>query len=296
DRLPFTLEQYSSSQQLDDAVKALGQLWQQAQRPAILVDMDAERHGYADLLLALAEATGAPFAALSTGKAILPEKHPLSQGVYQGAASSDACRHAIENADCLITTTPRFMEVNSGHFTAKLPDTGIVALGSDTVAVNGTTYYAVQAADLLQRFLDTVGKADERPDANAGETQPRPTAVQDDAPLTHARLWPRLARFLAPEDVIVAEIGTAAIGLSAHAFPADVTYVASQFWGAIGYALPATLGSCLAAPQRRQILFIGDGSFQVTAQALSTMLANDCKPIIFLVNNRGYTIERYIHG
>src|SRR5699024_1706297 len=78
--------------------------------------------------------------------------------------------------------------------------------------------------------------------------------------------------------------------------PADVTYVASQFWGAIGYALPATLGSCLAAPQRRQILFIGDGSFQVTAQALSTMLANDCKPIIFLVNNRGYTIERYIHG
>jgi indolepyruvate decarboxylase len=37
---------------------------------------------------------------------------------------------------------------------------------------------------------------------------------------------------------------------------------------------------------------VGDGSFQVTAQELSTILRHDHKPIIFLVNNGGYTIER----
>jgi indolepyruvate decarboxylase len=37
---------------------------------------------------------------------------------------------------------------------------------------------------------------------------------------------------------------------------------------------------------------VGDGSFQVTAQELSTILRHDHKPVIFLINSGGYTIER----
>jgi TPP-dependent 2-oxoacid decarboxylase len=58
----------------------------------------------------------------------------------------------------------------------------------------------------------------------------------------------------------------------------------------------AFLGTLLAAPRRRQLLFIGDGAFQMTAQELSTILRRGLKPIIFLVNNNGYTIERLILG
>jgi len=47
-----------------------------------------------------------------------------------------------------------------------------------------------------------------------------------------------------------------------------------------------------AAPDRRHILFVGDGSFQEAAQELSTILRHDHKPVIFLINNGGYTIER----
>ena len=34
----------------------------------------------------------------------------------------------------------------------------------------------------------------------------------------------------------------------------------------------------------------------MTAQEVSTMLSYNLKPIIFLINNDGYTIERDIHG
>ena len=60
----------------------------------------------------------------------------------------------------------------------------------------------------------------------------------------------------------------------------------------IGYSVGALLGTLTAAPERRHILFVGDGSFQVTAQELSTILRHDHKPVIFLINNGGYTIER----
>jgi indolepyruvate decarboxylase len=52
----------------------------------------------------------------------------------------------------------------------------------------------------------------------------------------------------------------------------------------------------LAEPARRHLLFIGDGSFQMTAQELSTMLRQGFKPVVFVMNNRGYTIERVILG
>jgi indolepyruvate decarboxylase len=72
--------------------------------------------------------------------------------------------------------------------------------------------------------------------------------------------------------------------------------VGQPLWAAVGYALPALLGALLAAPRRRHLLFIGDGAFQMTAQELSTILHRSLKPIIFLVNNSGYTIERLILG
>jgi indolepyruvate decarboxylase len=74
--------------------------------------------------------------------------------------------------------------------------------------------------------------------------------------------------------------------------PPDCSVVAQVIWGSIGYSVGALLGTLTAAPGRRHLLFVGDGSFQLTAQEVSTMLRHDCKPVIFLINNGGYTIER----
>ena len=74
--------------------------------------------------------------------------------------------------------------------------------------------------------------------------------------------------------------------------PPNCTFVGSINWGSIGYSVGALLGALTAAPDRRHLLFIGDGSFQVSAQELSTILRHDHKPVIFLINNGGYTIER----
>jgi len=46
----------------------------------------------------------------------------------------------------------------------------------------------------------------------------------------------------------------------------------------------------------RHLLFIGDGSLQMTVQEISTILSNKLKPVIFVINNGGYTIERVILG
>ena len=66
--------------------------------------------------------------------------------------------------------------------------------------------------------------------------------------------------------------------------------------GSIGWCVPAALGYELGCQEpTRVIAMIGDGSFQLTAQEVSTMVRYGARPIIVLVNNRGYTIEAEIH-
>jgi acetolactate synthase-1/2/3 large subunit len=55
---------------------------------------------------------------------------------------------------------------------------------------------------------------------------------------------------------------------------------------AMGYSLPAAIGAKLASPERRVIVVIGDGGFQMTAPELSTIRENDLDISICVFNNR----------
>jgi indolepyruvate decarboxylase len=66
-------------------------------------------------------------------------------------------------------------------------------------------------------------------------------------------------------------------------------------YGSIGWSVGAFLGLAVANPARRVWGLIGDGSFQMTAQEVSTILRYRCRGIIFLLNNGAYTIEVMIH-
>jgi pyruvate decarboxylase len=68
--------------------------------------------------------------------------------------------------------------------------------------------------------------------------------------------------------------------------------------GSIGYSVGSAMGAAMAArtQDRRVHLFVGDGSFQLTAQEVSVMLHHGLTPVIIILNNDGYTIEKLIHG
>ncbi|MCT3212789.1 alpha-keto acid decarboxylase family protein [Lactiplantibacillus plantarum] len=290
---PFSFGQ-SNPEQLAQAVKKISQLFSQASQPAALIDKDLDRYHANHELEKIIKQTGMPFASLTTGKAILSEQNKHYQGLYNGKNSQSEVKKIIENADFLLTFNPRFIETNSGEYTQSLPPNTVNVHGN-YVNVAGQRFEGVLMRDLLQQLTSTLPLIYKRT-PRAIVSQPAEFVSRNGVPLTQKRLWQQVASLFKPHDVILAEAGTANIGLSSLRFPADVKIISSNIWGAIGYTLPALFGSLLASPNRRQILFIGDGSFQLTAQELSTILEGKLKPIIFLLNNGGYTIERYIRG
>jgi indolepyruvate decarboxylase len=113
-------------------------------------------------------------------------------------------------------------------------------------------------------------------------------------PISAAALYPRWANFLKPDDILVAETGTASIGLVSALMPQGATFHNQTLWGSIGWATPAAFGVAVAAPDKRVVLVTGDGSHQLTVQEIGQFGRRGLKPIVFLLNNDGYLIERML--
>ncbi len=62
--------------------------------------------------------------------------------------------------------------------------------------------------------------------------------------------------------------------------------------GAIGFGLPAAVGAAIAAPGRRVVALVGDGSAMYTIQSLWTMAREQLDVTVIIFDNRSYRILR----
>jgi len=295
---PIELESPTSDRErLEACTKAILGRLAKAKAPAVLLDGDADRFQACDAIKRFAEKAQIPVATLMASKAMFSEQSPLFAGVYAGAGSASNTRKTIEESDCLLAVGYRRVDTNSGFLSDRLPkDT--IWLRAYSADIGEDNYQAITLVEVFERLAAAATARSARPPvATARPTDGAPaSAPRDSDKLTQESYWRELQTFVRPGDVLVVEDGTSTSGTAGLVLPDGCTYIAQTLWGSIGYSVGAMLGTLVAAPHRRQLLFVGDGSFQLTAQELSTMLRHDLKPIIFLINNGGYTIERTILG
>jgi indolepyruvate decarboxylase len=284
----------SDPERLRSCVAAIAGRLFAAESPAILVDLDADRYGVAAELTELAEKLRLPVAVSPTAKAVIDETFLYYAGLYAGKGSAPRTREAVEGSDCLLALGYRPIDVTTGEFSVSLPaDT--IHLRGHSVDVGDGNYQAVTLKEVLRGVIDAVAQVTaDRPAPRPSTAPPRPQ-TDGSAALTQAAYWPAIQEYLRPGDVLLFDNGTSYALFGLH-MPAGCTFVGMVNWGSIGYSVAALLGTLTAAPERRHLLFVGDGSFQLTAQELSTILRHDHKPVIFLINNGGYTIERAYLG
>ncbi|MCP3752364.1 alpha-keto acid decarboxylase family protein [Pseudomonas sp. SBB6] len=289
-------ETRSEPGQLLNVVTQLQQRLASASNPVLLVDIDVERFGLTAQVLELIERLELPFANLPPAKAMLPESHPLFLGTYAGAGSAPSVREAIEQADCVISIGARFTDTSTALFSQKFKDGALIQLQPYAASLGKVHYNAVSMRQVLEKLVQQPPTLRATPRQIPPFSAPPAVRALPEQPLSQLRFWQRIAHLIKGDELIIAESGTSSAGLNGLRMPSGVTYITQPIWGSIGYTLPALLGSLLAQPERRQMLFIGDGSLQMTVQELSTILAHQLKPVIFLINNDGYTIERLILG
>jgi indolepyruvate decarboxylase len=262
---------------------------------AVLADFLADRFGVRRHVTDLITAGQIPHATLSMGKSLLDESDPGFAGIYSGVASAKPVLAAIEEADVLISVGVRFNDATTANFSQQTDPERTIDVQPFATRIGDREFAPLPMRDAVRALFTLVrelGRSWARPDL----VREPDGGTPESAELRQAQFWPAIQRFLRPGDIVLAEQGTAFFGAQDIRLPAGVSFIGQPLWGSIGYTLPAALGAQLAAPGRRTIVLIGDGSMQLTAQEVGTLLREGCDPIIVVLNNGGYTLERAIHG
>ena len=265
----------------------------------VLSGLLAHRFGAASDLAGLLAAGPLTHATTLWGKSLVDESDPYFAGVYTGAASDEATRRAVEDAAVLITAGVQFTDLNSGFFTQQITRRRTIEIGAGAASVGAAVFAPISLRVAVQALIPLIAEAaaqHSRPAPPAAPADPPADPLPAATPLSQHALWSGVARSLRPGDVVLADQGTSFYGAATHRLPSDVTFIGQPLWASIGYTLPALLGACLAQPQRRGILLIGDGAAQMTVQELSTIVHSGISAVIVVVDNDGYTVERAIHG
>ena len=263
----------------------------------VLADLLVHRLNAVSNLEALLAADVVPHATLMWGKSLVDESATEFLGIYAGDASAESVRRAIEEAPVLVTAGVVFTDMVSGFFSQRIDPARTIDVGPQQSTVGIEVFAPLEmtaALDALTSILTERGISSP-PVMPASDNAPvlRP---RRDGPLSQKVLWDRFCDALTPGNVVLADQGTSFYGMATHRLPRGVTFIGQPLWGSIGYTLPATLGAGLAERDRRPVLLIGDGAAQLTVQELGAFSREGLSPVIVVVNNDGYTIERMIHG
>jgi pyruvate decarboxylase len=284
-------------------VQEITRIWDSAKNPVFLIDACALRYGVTDLAEQLIKSTGTMYFSTPMGKGGLAEDPKKGfGGIYMGSISHDDVKTCFEKADLAILIGSIQSDFNTGEFSYTLKADRMIQLHSDSTVVQYASYPGVTFHAVLPLLITSL-----KPKPHDPESIPPLSVLNHVIPsgsassmVTQEAFWPLWGKFLQKNDIVVAETGTSSFGILDVPLPENGILVSQVLWGSIGWATGATLGVLMAAKEakmkRRTILFTGDGSLQLTVQEIATMLRQGLKPIICVLNNDGYAIERLIHG
>jgi indolepyruvate decarboxylase len=276
---------------LQAAVNAIVSALSASKTACILPGIIIARCGLHKEATAVVDASGLPFATMLMDKCVLDEEHPNYIGMYDGKLMEEQIRAFVEGCDCVLGIGAMLTDFSSGAFTAQIDRSKSINIMHHSVRVGSAVYNNIAMKDVLVALAKKLQRKETQAPKVHGLGDPVGKPSDE---ITVEYLYPRWQQMLRPGDLLVTETGTSSMGLAFAKMPKGSTFMNQTLWGAIGWATPAAFGVALAAPGRRTILVTGEGSHQLTAQEVSQFHRFGLKPIIFVLNNDGYLIERLL--
>lgn len=292
--------------------------------PVVWAGVEVQRFGLQDLLERVIRATGLPWTTDLLGKSVLSESHPGFKGVFDGAS---AVKDVMElfDASSWVLGLGNLVTDDFAVWVRKHYDHMVLAYGN-SVRVGRKTFTDVPLAAFMERLEERLAKRSYRAPAGAAAALDRVATPGERARLRFAALQPMLAGGPAaaaaaavtsaadaepppPEltydlffermkdwvdDSMVLMADTSIALYSAAELPARRrnSFIAQAAWNSIGYTPGGAVGVGYAEPNKRAVVFCGDGGFQEIAQAAADVVRSGHAAVLFVFNNALYGIEQ----
>nr|WP_241484960.1 3D-(3,5/4)-trihydroxycyclohexane-1,2-dione acylhydrolase (decyclizing) [Nocardiopsis potens] len=271
-----------------------------ARRPLIVAGGGAVYSRATGELRAFAEETGIPVADTHAGKGAVPWDHPCAVGGI-GATGTAAANALAREADAVLGVGTRYSDFTTASRTA-FADPGVAFVNLNIARPDAAKHAAVQLVADARAGLQELRRelrgweADpahrERARALAAEwarTADACRAARTGGPPAQTAVLGVLNDVLDDRDVLVNAAGSLPGDLQMLWRARDPkAYHVEYAYSCMGYEIAAGLGAKMAAPDREVVVLVGDGSYLMLAQEISTMVAEGVKAVIVVLQNHGY--------
>ena len=276
---------------LDACVSATLEQLQRAKSPVLVVGVEIRRFGIEQETAALAKRLGIPVVTTLMGRGLLNGMDVPLQGTYLGGAGDPELTRLVEESDMPVLLGVILTDGNFGVSEKKMDFRKIILASDGNVSMGYHIYPEIP----LQSFISELNRR-----AHNLESASKPV-------LPVAQNYP--CNLQADEQKITPTDIAAAINDLFHkqgAMPIaadmgdcffttldieETDLVAPGFYATMGFGVPAGFGM-QAATDKRPIVLVGDGAFQMTGWELLNARRYGWNPIVIVFNNSSWEMLR----
>jgi acetolactate synthase-1/2/3 large subunit len=268
-----------------------------AKRPLILAGHGVTMSGARQHVLELAERAQIPMALTLLGLGGIPASHPLNLGMM-GMHGEAWVNNAIQQADLLIACGMRFDDRVTGNVKTYALGAKKIHIEIDPSEINKNVRVDVGIVGDLRETLDEllpgVKSADhsewlDHINEMKGDSAVRDIqSLPDTGHLYAAHVINDLWRSTEGKAIVVSDVGQHQMWEAQYYRHNDErSLITSGGLGTMGFALPAAVGAKFACPEKEVWVVAGDGGFQMTMAELATIVQENLKVNVAIINN-GY--------
>ncbi|MGB9265315.1 MAG: biosynthetic-type acetolactate synthase large subunit [Terriglobales bacterium] len=267
-----------------------------SKRPVILAGHGIIVSGAMREVRDFAERAGIPVAMTLLGLGAFPASHPLNLGMM-GMHGEAWVNHTIQEADLLLAFGMRFDDRVTGNLKTYAPNAKKIHIEIDPAEINKNVKVDVPlVGDLREVLLELMPKVEsidrsewlDSIDKLKGDSAVRDIQNLPDSGHLYAAhvindLWHQTRD---GNTIVVTDVGQHQMWEAQyykHEHPR--TLITSGGLGTMGFALPAAIGAKVACPEAEVWVIVGDGGFQMTMCELATMVQENLKINIAIINN-----------
>ncbi|HEX7376991.1 MAG TPA: thiamine pyrophosphate-binding protein [Pirellulales bacterium] len=289
-------EPTSDPEALAEAVGEAARIIGDCRQPVIVAGVEIHRYGLQDELLNFAESTRIPIACTITGKSVVPEKHPLFAGLYEGAMSRAEVTRFVEESDCVLLLGTFMTDIDMGIYTANLDPARCIYAVSDDLRIRHHHYHDVLLGDFIRALTARRPQPPERLPPAPRDRDGQKFQLQPERPLTIMRLIERLNQSLDNRTIVISDIGDALFASTELTTHGRTEFICPAYYTSMGFGVPGAVGAATARPDVRTVVIVGDGAFQMTGNELSTIVRHGHHCVVIVLDNKGYGTERVLHA
>ncbi len=267
-----------------------------SKRPVILAGHGIIVSGAMREVRDFAERAGIPVALTLLGLGAFPASHPLNLGMM-GMHGEAWVNHTIQEADLLLAFGMRFDDRVTGNLKTYAPNAKKIHIEIDPAEINKNVKVDVPlVGDLRGVLLELMSKVEsidrsewlDSIDRLKGDSAVRDIQNLPDSGHLYAAhvindLWHQTRE---GNTIVVTDVGQHQMWEAQyykHEHPRSL--ITSGGLGTMGFALPAAIGAKVACPEAEVWVVVGDGGFQMTMCELATMVQENLKIHIAIINN-----------